>query len=144
MGFKIKSKRIAREELVRAILHQRVNGGPIEDVLIHLNLTNEEDIATELTSQHGFPYLPLQNYDIDKDAIKLIPREVAALYSCIPVEKMGENLTVAMTNPLNTLAIVELERISHCHILAFVSTASEIKKAIQTYYKPSEDNYARL
>jgi hypothetical protein len=42
-----------------------------------------------------------------------------------------------MSNPLNNQAIEDVELISKCTVQAFVSTATDIKKAIEKYYKKS-------
>jgi hypothetical protein len=39
-----------------------------------------------------------------------------------------------MSNPLNVQAIEDIELLSGCSIQTFVSTSSDIKKAIEKYY----------
>jgi len=94
----------------------------------------KEQIAQAITVQYGFPYLPLSNYDTDENAIKLVPENVARQYCLIPIDKIGNNLTVAMSNPLNTQAIEDVEMISKCVVQAFVSTTSDIRRAVEKCY----------
>ncbi|OQB13983.1 MAG: hypothetical protein BWY16_00191 [Candidatus Omnitrophica bacterium ADurb.Bin205] len=56
----------------------------------------------------------------------------------MPVDKIGNNLTLAMSNPLNVQAIEDVEFLSGCSVQTFVSTSSDIKKAIAKYYKDEE------
>jgi type IV pilus assembly protein PilB len=65
-----------------------------------------------LTVQYGFPYLPLEKYDLDSELIKIIPENVARQYSVIPVDSIGNILTVAMSNPLNDKAKEDIEMIT--------------------------------
>jgi type IV pilus assembly protein PilB len=60
---------------------------------------------------------------------------VARQFLLIPIDKMMNSLTVAMSNPLNVQAIEDLELLSGCNIQVFVATSSDIKKAIANYYK---------
>jgi hypothetical protein len=53
----------------------------------------------------------------------------------IPIDKIGNNLTIAMSNPLNTKAVEEIEQISRCNVQIFVTTSSDIRVAIDKYYK---------
>jgi type IV pilus assembly protein PilB len=122
----IERKIITAEQLQKALEYQRVNGGLVGEILVQLGFSREEDIAQVLTAQYGFPYLPLSNYDIDK--------QVARQYCLIPIDKIGNNLTVAMSNPLNTQAIEDVEMITQCVVQAFVSTTTDIKKAIERSY----------
>ncbi len=130
----IERKIITGEQLQKALDYQKVNGGLVGEVLVQLGFAKEEDIAQVLTAQYGFPYLPLTNYDIDKDVVDVVPVQVARQYCLIPIDKIGNNLTVAMSNPLNTQAIEDIETISECVVQAFVSTTSDIRKAIERSY----------
>lgn len=126
---------ITQAQLTKALNVQKEKGGLIGDLLVKLGLVKEEAIAQALTAQYGFPYLPLGNYDIDHNIANIIPYNVARQYCLIPIDKMGNNLTVAMSNPLNLVAIEDVEVVSNCSVQVFVSTTSDIKKAIEKHYK---------
>lgn len=130
----IERKIITTEQLQKALDFQRVNGGLVGEILVQLGFSKEEDIAQVLTAQYGFPYLPLSSYDIDMDTAKIIPEQVARQYCLIPIDKIGNNLTVAMSNPLNAQAIEDIEMISKCVVQAFVSTTTDIRRAIERCY----------
>lgn len=130
----IDRKIITGEDLQKSLDYQKVNGGLVGEILVQLGFASEEDIAQVLTAQYGFPYLPLGNYDIDTEVINIVPAQVARQYCLIPIDKIGNNLTVAMSNPLNTQALEDVETISKCVVQAFVSTTSDIRRAIERCY----------
>lgn len=129
---------INKAQLDKALTAQQERGGLIGEILVELGFTKEEDIAQALTAQYGFPYLPLANYDINLEITNIIPVRVARQYVVIPIDKIGSNLTVAMSNPLNVQAIEDIELLSGCRVQTFVSTSSDIKQAIEKYYKEKE------
>jgi sulfur transfer protein SufE len=43
-----------------------------------------------------------------------------------------------MSNPLNSKAIEEIEAVTGCNVQVFICTSSDIKKAIEKYYKDKE------
>ncbi len=129
---------INEQQLEKGLAAQKEKGGLIGEVLVELGFCKEEDIAQALTAQYGFPYLPLGNYEINPEVISIIPGRVAKQYFLIPIDKIGNNLTVAMSNPLNVQAIEDVEMISGCTVQTFVSTSSDVKKAIAKYYKDKE------
>ena len=129
---------IDQGQLEKAIATQKEKGGLIGEVLVELGFVKEEDIAQALTAQYGFPYLPLSSYDIDPEIASIIPGRVARQYLLLPIDKIGNNLTLAMSNPLNMQAIEDVELLSGCSVQVFVSTSSDIKKAIEKYYKEKE------
>jgi len=126
---------INRDELNMAIAYQQEKGGLIGEALVELKFATEEDIAQALTCQYGFPYLPLSNYEIDKEVIQSVPENVCRQFCLIPIDKIGKSLTLAMANPLNVQAIEDVELITTCAVQTFVSTASDIKSCISKYYK---------
>ena len=103
--------------------------------MIALGFATEEDIALALTCQYGFPYLPLANYEMDESAIKMVPENVARQYCLIPIDKIGNTVTIAMADPLNIQAVEDIEMVTSCSIQIFVSTATDIKQAIDKFYK---------
>ncbi|MBM3244710.1 MAG: hypothetical protein FJZ15_02855 [Candidatus Omnitrophica bacterium] len=129
---------IDQRQLEKALALQKEKGGLIGEILVELGFAKEEDIAQSLTAQYGFPFLPLSNYEINADVIDIVPARVARQYVLIPIDKIGNNLTLAMSNPLNIQAIEDVELLSGCNIQTFVSTSSDIKKAIEKYYKDKE------
>ena len=129
---------INQSQLDQGLGLQRVKGGLIGEILVELGFVKEDDIAQALTAQYGFPYLPLGNYDVDIDITGIIPGRVARQYLLVPIDKIGNNLTLAMSNPLNIQAIEDVELLSGCSVQTFVSTSSDIKRAIEKYYKDKE------
>lgn len=125
---------ITQSQLDRALELQKEKGGLIGELLVELGFVSEEDIAKTLTAQYGFAYLPLSNYEIDQELIKFIPERVARQYRLIPIDKIGDNLTIAMSNPLNSQAIEDIETLLGCNVQVFVSTNSDILQAIEKYY----------
>ena len=125
-------------QLEKALAMQREKGGLIGELLVELGFAKEEDIAQSLTAQYGFPYLPLGNYDINPEIIDIVPGRVARQYYLVPIDKIGNNLTLAMSNPLNVQAIEDVELLSSCSVQTFVATSIDIKKAIEKYYKNKE------
>jgi type IV pilus assembly protein PilB len=126
---------ISQEQLEKALAFQKDKGGLIGEILVEMGYAKEEEIAHVLTAQYGFPYLPLGNYEINPDVISIIPGRVARQYMIIPIDKIGNNLTIAMSNPLNVQAVEDVELLSNYKVQTFVATSSDIKNAIGKYYK---------
>jgi type IV pilus assembly protein PilB len=129
---------ISQLQLEQALNVQRDKGGLIGEILVEFGFVKEDDIAQSLTAQYGFPYLPLSNYDVNPEITSIIPSRVARQYLLVPIDKIGSNLSLAMSNPLNVQAIEDVELLSGCSVQAFVSTSSDIKRAIEKYYKDKE------
>ncbi|MDD5450031.1 MAG: hypothetical protein PHO42_05475 [Candidatus Omnitrophica bacterium] len=128
-------KIITEEQLKEALDVQGQKGDLIGEILVSLGYAKEEEIAQALTVQYGFPYIPLDNYEIDAEILRLIPEQVMKKYGVIPLDKIGTTITVAMVNPLNNEALDELEALTKCDIQPFVTTATGFKSALARYHK---------
>ena len=126
---------INEAQLEKALKIQKEKGGLIGQVLVLLGFAKEEEIAQALTVQYGFPYLPLECYEINAEAIKMIPENVAVQYNLIAIDKIGDLLTIAMSNPLNFQAVEDIELLAKSKVQVFVSTMTDITNAIKKYYK---------
>jgi type IV pilus assembly protein PilB len=126
---------INEEQLSKALKFQKERGGLIGQILVNLGYAKEDEIAQALTVQYGFPYLPLECYEINVEAMRLIPQNVCEQYNLIAIDKIGDLLTIAMSNPLNVQAIEDVELLAHCKIQVFVSTMTDVSNAIKKYYQ---------
>ncbi len=133
----VEKKVITNSQLEEALKKQRINGGFLGQILFKLGYATEEEIVSCLATQYGIPYLPLENYEIESSVVKLIPEEIARHHYLIPIDKIGNILTVAMADPLSEVAIKAVEEQTQLKMERFVSTGTEIDMAINQYYNPS-------
>jgi len=125
---------INQTQLEKALKLQKEKGGLIGQVLVGLGYVTEEEVAQALTVQYGFPYLPLESYEITPEVVSCIPEHVAKQYNLIAIDRIEDLLTIAMSNPLNLQAVEDVELITKCKVQVFVSTMTDINNAIKKCY----------
>lgn len=125
---------INEAQLEKALKIQTEKGGLIGQILVMLGYAKEEEIAQVLTVQYGYPYLPLQSYEVSDEIIKMVPENVCKQYNLIAIDKIGNLLTITMSNPLNVQAVEDVEMLTGCKVQVFISTMTDINNAISKYY----------
>jgi hypothetical protein len=115
----------------------RISSG---EALVKLGFATEEDVLRAVSAQYSFPYLPIDNYEIDPHVISMIPAEVARKYLLVPIESMNYILNIAISNPLDTQALKDVKNICKRELRTFIATPSEIQRAIDKYYNNGFDN----
>ena len=130
----IKQGKIAQSQLEEALKVQTEDGGLLGEILIKLGLVSEREIAQAIASQYAFPFIPLENYDINSVAVDLVPEFIARKYQAVPFDVIGDVLIVAMTNPLNDIAINEIEENSKKKVQAYIGITSGIIETINKVY----------
>ena len=130
----IKRKRITKEQLDTALQMQKKENGFVGEILVKLGYVDEQDIVVALVVQCGLPYIAVTKYTIDPEVIRLIPKEVAQKERVIPLNRVGDILSVVMVNPLLEDKKHDLEQLTHCRIATFIATKTEIEQAIARHY----------
>ena len=125
---------ITREQLERALDHQKNTGKRIGACLIELGFITEEDLADFLSKKHGVPTINLRHFEIDPSVIRLLPGELCRRYMLIPVSKQGAVLTVAMTDPTGLEAITQVEFATNYKVEPVIAPETMIEEALKKYY----------
>lgn len=131
----LQSDILSKEQLKMALDLQRREGGLLGEILIKLGYVNERDIVQALTVQCGFPYLPLEHYELNKEIKNLLPENVARQYCIVPLDVIGNILTIAMSNPLNEKAVEDIEMITKKKVQIFIGTVTAVHEALDNLYK---------
>jgi len=130
---------ITEAQLKEALREVKRTNRKIGEILVRCGFAKEEDICRALSEQLGFTFVDLSTYQIESEAVALIPKEAAARLSAIPIFKVGNSLSVAMTNPLDVAGIDELSSLSGgLRIKPLLATPTGIKEAIARFYGPPE------
>lgn len=130
----LKSNRITKEHLDKALGIQKQKQVPLRKVLVEQGFISEEEILTLLSERLYIPRLHLTKYKFDTDIMQLIPERTMRQYNIIPLSRMGDTITVAISDPLNVFALDDLKTITKCTIDLVLSPEEEIVKAIDSQY----------
>lgn len=140
----IESNLISQESLDSAIKIQRQKGGALSRILVEQGVISEQLLMVTLGKQLGIPPINLAKVKIDPQVIKLIPEHIARYYQLIAISKIGDTITVVMSDPLNIFALDDLKVLTGKDVRVILATASEIVKAIESYYAPEQKKMAEV
>ena len=96
---------ITQEQLQEALTKGKLAGKRVGLILVEMGLVTEQEIVRVLAEQLNVPHIDLSHYLIEPSTVRLIPEPVARRHQLIPINKVGNKLTVAMVDPLNIVAI---------------------------------------
>jgi hypothetical protein len=125
---------ISRADLVRAKEQAKVDGKGVVQVLLEAGRLTEMDITKALASQFGLDTVDLNKYEVPQDVLALVSRDLARQWKIIPIFKHGNQLTVAIANPLDMEAVDKLGESLSLTIQPVVSCLSDIEAALDRYY----------
>jgi len=125
---------ITQDQLQKALELQKSSGKRIGNVLVEMGVVTESDIVSILGKQLGIPYINLSNYLIDPATVRIIPENMSRRHQLIPINKVGNKLTVAMVDPLNILAIDDIQFMTGLVVKPVVATSQDINDALDNAY----------
>jgi len=131
----LKQNLITQAQVDKARDEVKRTGIKLEKALEKLGFISEEDIAEARANALGFLYMNLEDYVIDAELTKLIPENVAIKYKAVPLFKIMDALTVAMTDPSDIEALDHIRRISKAgSVDPVLVSAKSIEKILDSYY----------
>jgi len=130
----VKDNVITRPELEQALQQQEQTRRSLGHILIELGLTSEWEMAAALGKQLNVPFITLSHYEIDELVLNTIPVDIVRKYKIVPVDKTGNTLTIALSDPSNIYLLDELKLLTKTEIIPVISFESDITEAIARYY----------
>jgi type II secretory ATPase GspE/PulE/Tfp pilus assembly ATPase PilB-like protein len=128
------SQIITADDIAAALEEQQRTGVRFGEALVSLGIVMQEDIDWALSSQLDLPYIRLKTTGIDPDAIRLVPAQLARKFNFIPLIKAGNELNIAISDPLNRPAIEAIEQVTGCVVNISVALIREIREMIEAFY----------
>ncbi len=129
---------ISRNQLDEALGIQKTKKESIGRILMDMGATTEWEIAAALGKQLNVPFITLSQYEIEREVLDSIPRDIVLKYNIVPVDRTGDTLTVALPDPNNIFILDELRLLTRCNIVPVISFETDIEQAIERYF--SEEN----
>jgi type IV pilus assembly protein PilB len=126
---------VTQEQIDKALAEQKAKGHHklLGELLVEMNYCTENQIASALAEAYGVPYAQVSPKICDAKALESLPREFLEEHIILPLFKVGDKLTVAVSEPTNVFLIDEIERISGCKVQIVCATTKDIKATLETH-----------
>jgi type IV pilus assembly protein PilB len=133
-----RSRIISEEDIKAALDEQRKTGCRFGEALVKLGIVTQEDIDWALSNQLNIPYVRLKEDMIDKEAVELVPESVARKFNLIPIFRAGDEIGIALADPLNKAAIDAVEQLTGCHAIVSIPIIRELREMLDIFYGPPD------
>ncbi len=136
LGQLLVQRGIVTPQQIEQALQQQARSGHsrlLGELLVEMNFCTENQIASALAETYGLPYAQITPKLCDPAVVEILPREFAEEHSVLPLFKVFDTLTVAVSEPANVFLIEEIERLSGCRVQVVCATVKDIQATLQTY-----------
>ena len=121
---------LSREQLNEALEVQKKHGGLIGQILISHGYITEENLTAALGRQLDIPYLSVAHYALNLDAVGLMHDDFCRRNFLLIFDQDDHRVFVAIADPLNHIALQEIEKQVKKQQQIFISTPTEIITAL--------------
>ncbi|WP_026835457.1 GspE/PulE family protein [Eubacterium xylanophilum] len=128
---------ITEDQLMEGLSKQRELKKRLGQTLIELKMTTEEEIREAIHRQMNIPMAKIREAKIPPEVIAMLPENIVRKHNVVPFQFDPENaniLGVAMSDPLDIIAIDDISIVTNMQIEPMVATPSDIMYAIEKYY----------
>jgi len=129
-------------DAVREVQKQR--GGKLESILLEEGVIDDDELLGYSSLILESVPIHLNGFTIPQYVLDLVPVDMAHKHQLIPIARILNVLTVAMSNPWDIYAIESIENYTKLSVSPILSSSREVQKAIKQHYSSSEerlDNY---
>ena len=141
LGYVLQSRGVVTPEQIETVLAEQQQSGHhklLGELLVEMGFCSENQIASALAEAYQVPYAQVTPKICDAAVVEILPREFLEEHIVLPMFKVYDCLTVAVSEPSNVFVLDEIQRLGNCKTQIVCSTAKDIKATLQTYM-PAEN-----
>lgn len=127
------ANKLTEEQLEKGLKIQERKGGLLGQILVRMEAVSKADVGAALKKQRTITTVDLSTVEFDPDALILLPRDFCEKFRVLPFEKTGNQLCVAMSNALDTVAKTQIKDTTQMHVKIFDAGYEEILTAIKKH-----------
>jgi len=125
MGF------MTQEQLEFAISKKEISKERIGNICVREGLIDDEQLAMIIAAQYYHNYVELEGVK-DPEILSLIPAKFMVEYKCVPYEKSGNALVIAVAEPMEFMKVVDsLEVLIDMPISIVVASEKRIRELLK-------------
>jgi type IV pilus assembly protein PilB len=130
----VREKLISLQQLRQAQDEQKRSGKNLGFALAKLGYISDAEITDFLANQYRIRAVNLDEYEVDREVLKLVPREVCEKHKVLPLTRANSSLIVAMADPTNLHALDDIKFLTGYNVDPCIASENSIQQAIERHY----------
>ena len=135
----LQEKLLSQEQLDFCLVEQKRSGRKLGQVFVDNGFVTEEAICHALTRQLKIPYINLKTYQLNANAVRMLPELRARRYRAIVLEDRRHSVFVGMADPTDLFVYDELHKLFKKDIDFAVVTEEALFQAINRHYRKTDE-----
>ena len=99
----------------------------------------ERQYAMALAQGMSLPFVDLNEYQIDKEVISMVPDDLCRRNQLLPLSIVNGRIAVAMANPKNFAAVDDVSATTGMPVIAMVALPSQVRDCINRFLRANAE-----
>lgn len=122
---------LAKLRELRARTTDKITPLSLLPLLVAEQLAKLDDLLMLIVEKSRLPYLPLSQYDVDREIATLLPADVAWQHCLVPFDLLSRSVMVATANPFDEAARKQVEAMLDYHVFWYVTLPQDIAAVLR-------------
>jgi type IV pilus assembly protein PilB len=133
---------LTEEELEQALSERKqrgLSGKPIGSYLVESGYVQEKDFLQVLARQFNLAVMDLDEVEIQTEHLEQVPEEVCRRYRVIPLFAIGEEVTVAVSDPTQIEGVDMVSGLLKRSVQPVLASETQVSQAIAAHFGGGEE-----
>jgi MSHA biogenesis protein MshE len=126
---------ISEGQLGLALKEQKHTGKKIGRLLVDMGLVPENKLLTTLSQHLNIPFIEMRQFQLKQDVMLRLEESVARRFRCLLLADNNDGLLLGMSDPLDLMAIDEVEKRLKKHVNPAIVRESELLATLDSVYR---------
>ncbi|MCA8971015.1 MAG: Flp pilus assembly complex ATPase component TadA [Planctomycetes bacterium] len=134
----VKAGCVTKEQCEEFLAQAQSGGKKLSEVLVEKQAVTKHDLLGVIAAESNTPPVDLEKIKVADEVSQILPEEVATSYGVVPLDKIGDFLTLAVVNPFDVLKLDDIRIITGCELRTVVALESQVETVLAELYKSVE------
>ncbi len=125
---------LSEDQLKQAVADHKRNNMKLGEYLVREGIVSSSEIVNLVSQQLAIEKYRPDAYPIDISLSAVIPLDMCQKYQLVPIERTGQLLKIAMTDPMEINALDAIEVFTNIEVEAVICTYQELNHIISSLY----------
>jgi type IV pilus assembly protein PilB len=134
-GLLLKSGKVNKEDLDRLQGISARDRRRLSELVVSEKIMDGDELLGLIAIHSNVPPINLERVKVSEEVRDILPEEVAHTQQVVPLDKIGDYLTLAVTDPFDILKLDDIRIITGCELRPFVALEESVEHLINELYK---------
>jgi MSHA biogenesis protein MshE len=130
---------ITEGQLNLALQEQKATGKKLGRALVDMGVLKEQQLLQTLAKHLDLPFIELRQFQLNNELMLRLNESIARRFRCLILSETTNGVLLAMADPLDLLAIDEVEKVLSCSVQPAIVRETEILATLDVVYRNTSE-----